>query len=259
MRARLEQRSFELVHAHYGLTGAVALSQRRAPVVTTFHGSDTVVPWQRAVSWAVARLTTPVFVSAEAARRLGCPGAFVVPSSVDLRLFQPVERRQARQALGWSEEGRYVLLPGARGNPVKGAPLFDRAVEQARRRAPDLRAVSLEGLSRRQVGLVMNAVDVTLMTSWREGSPVAVKESLACLTPVVSVAVGDVPELLAGLPGCEIVPRDPGLLADAVLRALDAPRDPALRRRVEPFSPMGIAERMREIYRAVVQRTEESG
>ena len=51
----------------------------------------------------------------------------------------------------------------------------------------------------------MNAVDVTLLTSDWEGSPGAVRESLACQTPVVSVPVGDVPNVLSGLPGCAVM------------------------------------------------------
>ncbi len=41
LRRRLVSRPYDLVHAHYGLTGAVALTQRKVPVVTTFHGSET--------------------------------------------------------------------------------------------------------------------------------------------------------------------------------------------------------------------------
>ena len=41
--ARLREQArggYDVVHAHYGLSGAVAMLQRRVPVVTTFHGSD---------------------------------------------------------------------------------------------------------------------------------------------------------------------------------------------------------------------------
>jgi glycosyltransferase involved in cell wall biosynthesis len=252
LRRRLHRERFDVVHAHYGLTGAVALPQRRAPVLTTFWGSDTAIPWQRAVSWIVARATTPVFVSADAARRLGLRDVPVVPSAVDLDLFRPIERDEARTALGWSTERRYVLLPGSRSDPMKGSPLFDAAVALARGLVAELEPVSLEGFSREKTSLVMNAADVTLMSSLREGSPVAVKESLACLTPVVSVPVGDVPELLVGLDGCEVAPRDPAALAEAVVRALAAPRDLSLRARVEPFSNTRIAEQLNAIYEAVV-------
>ena len=137
---------------------------------------------------------------------------------------------------------------------MKGVPLFDAVVREASKRARDLTPVSLEGFSRRQVADVMNSVDVTLMTSDFEGSPVSIKESLACATPVVSVPVGDVPELLAGLPGCEIAPRDPVALADAVLRALEHGGDPGLRRRVEPLSRANVARRTLALYESVLDR-----
>lgn len=255
LRRTLRTGRIDLVHAHYGLTGVLALGHRRVPTVVTFHGSDTGnpnVPWQAWISWFVARLATPVFVSRDGALRLGCSNAAVIPAGVDVELFQPRPKAAARAALGWPERGRYVLLPGARANPIKGVRLFDAVVQEVRRRVPEVTPVSLEGFSRQQVADVMNAVDVTLMTSDFEGSPVSIKESLACMTPVVSTPVGDLPELLAGLPGCAVEPRDPVALADAVLRALGESGDPALRRRAERLSRRRVAERTVALYESVL-------
>lgn len=257
LRRAIGTGGFDLVHAHYGLTGILAVAQRSVPVVVTFHGSDTGNPsvrWQAWLSWVVARLGTPVFVSRDGALRLGCPNAAVIPAGVDMDLFRPRSTTKARTALGWSKEGRYVLLPGARTNPDKGVGLFDAAVDKARKRVHDLTPVSLEGFSREQVANVMNAVDVTLVTSVFEGSPVAVKESLACMTPVVSVAVGDLPQLLDGLPGCAIVPRDPVALSDAILRAFAIGRNPMLRQRAERLSRRRVAERTVAVYESVLAR-----
>jgi teichuronic acid biosynthesis glycosyltransferase TuaC len=241
-------RDFDLIHAHYGLTGAVALWQRSLPVVTTFHGSDSSqIAWQRRVSWVVARRSTPIFVALENARRLGLPDAPVIPAGVDMALFEPRDRTRAREALGWAPNGTYVLLPGARSNRIKRADLFDRVIDLLRRALPQVCGVSLERYARMDVAKVMNAVDVVLLTSDSEGSPVTVKEALACMTPVVSVPVGDVPALLAGLPGCAIAPRDPELLADAVLAARTV-RDSALRRRALEFSYERVATQILKIY-----------
>ena len=251
LRRLVAQSDFDVVHAHYGLSGAVALCQRSVPVVTTFHGSDSAqVAWQRRVSWVVARRSTPIFVAAENARRLGLPDALVLPAGVDTALFQPEDRAGARATLGWEQDPTYVLLPGARSNPIKRADLFDRVVELLGRSLRDVRGVSLEGYSRRDVANVMNAVDVVLLTSDWEGSPVAVKEALACATPVVSVPVGDVPDVLAGLPGCAIVQRNPSLLADALLTAITV-RDDALRRRALDFSYDRVAAQILEVYARV--------
>jgi glycosyltransferase involved in cell wall biosynthesis len=256
VRRLVAQSDADLVHAHYGLSGAVALAQRHAPVVTTFHGSDCSgkVPWQTAVSFLVARRSTPVFVGAHLADRLGIQGAAVVPAAVDTGLFSPVERSEARRALGWPDDRRYALLPGSRRVPLKRADLFDAAVARAAEAVPSLRGVSLEGYTRKEVALVMNAVDVTVMTSDFEGSPVTVRESLASCTPVVSVAVGDVPAQLAGLEGCAIVDRDPDAIAQAVLSSLEAGRAPALRARAEMSSRPATARRVLEVYEGVVAK-----
>ena len=254
-RRALVDGSFDLVHAHYGLTGVLAVGQRRVPTVVTFHGSDTGNPrvrWQARLSWFVARLATPIFVSTDGARRLGLPDAAVIPAGVDVELFRPRPTAEARASLGWPDRGRYVLLPGARANPDKGVHLFEAVINEVRKRVFDVTPISLEGFSREHVAAVMNAVDVTLMTSAFEGSPVAIKESLACTTPVVSVPVGDLPELLAGLPGCAVVPRNPVLLADAVLQALEYGGDPALRQRVERLSRRCAAERTLAIYESAL-------
>jgi hypothetical protein len=239
------------------LTGALAVPLRRTPLVVTFHGSDTggpQAPWQAYVSWVVARACTPVFVSEVGASRMGCRRAPIIPAGVDTDVFVPRDRRGARRALGWREDGHYVLLPGSRRNPVKRADVFDRVVAECRRHVPDLQSVALDGFSRAGVVDVMNAVDVTLMTSDTEGSPVATKESLACATPVVSVPVGDVPQLVRGLPGCAIAPSEPRALAACVLAALGADRDPALPRRAELYSRRRLAERTVALYHAVVAR-----
>ncbi len=257
LRRVLRDGRFDLVHAHYGLTGVLAVGQRSVPVVVTFHGSDTGAPrvrWQGWLSWFVARLATPVFVSTDGARRLGCPSGVVIPAGVDVEVFRSRPTAEARAALGWSERGQYILLPGARGNPCKGARLFDAVAREVRRRVPDLTSVSLEGFSREEVVDVMNAVDVTLMTSEFEGSPVAIKESLACMTPVVSVPVGDLPELLAGLPGCTVAPRNAIALADAVLHAFERGGDPALRHRAERLSRSRIAERTVALYESLLKK-----
>ena len=250
VRRIVVQEHFDVVHAHYGLTGAVAGVQRHVPTLTTFHGSDYTgaIPWQRHVSWLVSRRSLPVFVSEEGRRALGHPSAAVIPTGVDTELFQPIDRRVARRRLGWEEDARYILLPGARSLPGKRVDLFDAAVAEVRKDVPCARGVALQGFSREQAALVLNAVDVTLMTSDREGSPVTVRESLACMTPVVSVEVGDVAAVVADLPGCGIFPRQARALAKGVLDALTAERDAELRRRAEQTSRRRVAERLAALY-----------
>src|SRR4051812_15034850 len=55
LRSRMRGTPYGLIHAHFGLSGAVALTQRSVPVITTFHGSDTgYIRWQVPISRYVA-------------------------------------------------------------------------------------------------------------------------------------------------------------------------------------------------------------
>jgi glycosyltransferase involved in cell wall biosynthesis len=254
IRDLVERDRVDLVHAHYGLCGAAALAQRRVPVVTTFHGSDFTgaIPWQVWVSRIVARRSSPIFVSATGAMRLP-RGAPIIPAGVDMELFKPIEREDARRRLGWRVDGRYLLFPSSPRLRAKRVDLFEAALREAAARVPTLSAIYLEGFSREQVALVMNAVDATVMTSDREGSPVTVRESLACQTPVVSVPVGDLPRVLSGLPGCAVVPRDSSALARAILEALEAGRPSELRARADRWARPRIAEKIVGVYEGVLR------
>jgi hypothetical protein len=81
IRGLVKQDRFDLVHAHYGLCGAVALGQRYVPVVTTFHGSDVsgAIRWQTWISRLAARHSRPIFVSKEGARAPGAGGCSGYP------------------------------------------------------------------------------------------------------------------------------------------------------------------------------------
>jgi glycosyltransferase involved in cell wall biosynthesis len=99
----------------------------------------------------------------------------------------------------------------------------------------------------------MNAVDVGVLTSDAEGNPVAVREALACETPVVSVDVGNVRDVLAGLPGCAIADRAAAPLGDAIVAALASDRSPVLRARAQETSGEVVARDVLELYERVLR------
>jgi glycosyltransferase involved in cell wall biosynthesis len=179
----------------------------------------------------------------------------VIPAGVDLTFFKPAPQAEARERLGWDRARRYVLFPGARSNSVKNVRLFDSVVEDLRRERPEITPVCLEGFDRREVVDVMNAVDVVLMTSLSEGSPVTVKEALACGTPVVSVDVGDVAEVISGAQGCSCHSHDAVALADGVRAALRPVDKLTIRRRASAYDRAIVARRVAEIYTDVLARS----
>ncbi|HEX6588875.1 MAG TPA: glycosyltransferase [Longimicrobiales bacterium] len=259
--ARRVRQGYDVVHAHYGLVGSVAVAQRRAPVVTTFHGSDVNIPWQRRVSSLAARLSVrSIFVSKALRDRMGESARHptVIPCGVDLDLFRPRARDAARAALGIAPDRLLVVFPGHPDNPAKDYPLFEAtlaALPESVRARVDQRAIT--GLERDEVALLLSGADLLLLTSAREGSPMVVKEALACDTPVVAVDVGDAGELLAGVEGCRVVRgRNPALIAAAAAEVLVAPRVANGARRghllERALDADAIARRVLEVYDDVV-------
>ena len=229
--------------------------------MTTFHGSDAWVPWERKVSWLVARRTQPIAVAPVVAANLGIHDAPIIPCAVDLDVFAPVDRAEARRMLGWPVARPCVLFPAARADRSramnKRVDIFDVMIERLCRSVPGVFAASLDGLPREAVALAMNAADVCVITSMWEGAPVVVKESLACHTPVVSVAVGDVSAVVDGLPDVRSPRAIPRRWRGPSSQALNAERDPRLRESVQAYGRQPIAERVLRVYRRVLAGRQE--
>lgn len=189
----------------------------------------------------------------------------VVPNGIDTGRFRPDRDagRQARADWGIEPGQRLVGLVG-RLDPMKGHPVFIRAVARLRERLPHVRFVcvgdgpqdyrqSLHELSeqlalsghliwagnRTDMPAVYNALDMAVSSSvYGEGLPNMLGEAMACGIPCVVTRVGDSPWVVDDT-GIVVPPDDPAALAEAIAAMLDRlDKDgPALvqttRRRVE--------------------------
>lgn len=269
--ARTNRRpDFDLVHAFLGHAGAVSRMHVRRPLVITFTGSD-VLGDRRDDGPATrkSRIEAAVFrqVARTAAATITCAPHMalalppsvqarnhVVPTSVPLDRFRPRERAEVRAELGWPADEPVVLFAADPARPVKNHPLAVAAVERLARDVPEARLRVSAGVPWEEMPRWMAAADVVLMTSRSEGSPAAVREAMACETPVVSVPVGDVAGLLAGVPGCAVRPPDPEALAEGLRLALAHGRSPEARAAVAPFDMGPTAQRTIAIYEHVLGR-----
>jgi glycosyltransferase involved in cell wall biosynthesis len=220
LKKKIHEFQPDLLHAHYAHSGLLANLQRTVPVVTTYHGSDI---HSGGLNLSISKVTARysaynIFVSPWLLELSGYHGEnkSVIPCGVSTTTFFPMERAEARKQLGWDVNETYVLFAGAFENEVKNSTLAKAATSLL----PDVCLVELRGYSREQVNLVINAANCLLMTSHREGSPVVIKEAMACGTPIVSVDVGDVKEVLAGVDGCFISTYDVKNVATHLKQAL---------------------------------------
>ena len=115
-------------------------------------------------------------------------------------------------------------LPELRVLVAGDGPEREGLVQEARRLDLD-GTVRLLGI-RRDVPALLDALDVAVLSSDYEGSPLSVMEYMAAGKPVVSTRVGGVPELVEdGVHGLLVEPRDPGALAAAIGRLLHDPAE----------------------------------
>ena len=247
----LRQGRYDLVHAHYILAGVVARAQWGHKVVLTHHGPE--VLGQPAWQGPLCQIMTPLFdevihVTEEVRQRLRDEDGWVIPCGVDVDAFEPMERDEARQRIGLPPRKPLVLFAGDYWRPEKRYDLVEAAMEIVQRELPEAELVLLTKKPHDVVPSYMSACDVLILTSALEGSPMVVKEAMACNLPIVSVAVGDVPEVIGETPGCAVVVRDPAAIATRLVKVLREPRRTDGRTRIDHLRHDRIARRILEVY-----------
>lgn len=209
-----------IIHAHYGLCGLLCNLQRTTSVVTTYHGSDINNPFVRFFSLlSVCLSACNIFVSNNLMKKIGANHhSWVIPCGINLSQFPIIDKNTARQRLKLHESKKYVLFGGQMNRKVKNGALAVSIMQMV----PWAEMIELQGFTRFEVALLLNAVDCLLLTSHSEGSPQIIKEAMACNCPIVSVDVGDVAERLSGIDGCCVVnSRQPTYIAETIIRVLN--------------------------------------
>lgn len=214
---------YDLIHAHYGYCGFVARFQFRCPVIVTFRGSDVLSRRERLVSRLVARCVDRTIVMTEEMKRLlGRDDAHVIPYGIDLDLFKPCVQAEARRELGLSLETPLVLFPYDPKRTLKRFDLVEQAVAILKGEFPGIQVLAIYDRLHESVASYMNACDAMVLTSDREGAPVAIREAMACNLSIVSVDVGDVADIIRDTEGCYICRQTPDDIAAKLAQVLKA-------------------------------------
>lgn len=211
----------------------------------------------------------------------------VIPCGVDLRLFVPQNKLEARNTLGLPPSQPVLLFVG-RLDPFKGPDLLLRAaammeeeaqvvivggklegdneLEQLKSLSFDLdiseRVHFLGARPQRELPAVYNAADVTVMPSYHESFGLVAVESLACGTPVVATRAGGLTTIVRHGETGYLVPRCPGFFAerlDTLLqdRVLLERMRLAARPSVRHFSWKSVADQVSSLYQEMIGEMEQ--
>lgn len=246
LRRKIREFNPNLVHAHYGLSGLLAVLQQKVPVVITFHGSDINHGKHRPLSRLAHFLSRKsIFVTSKLAHTIQARNPMVIPCGVNFDGFYTMLKEEVRQKLGWDLHKKYILFSGSFQNKVKNYPLAQAAIELL---GPDIELIELKGLNREQVCQYLNAVDCALMTSFTEGSPQFIKEAMACNCPIVTTDVGSVKEIIKDTEGCFISNFEPEVLASKISQAFDFGRRTEGRLKIQEYDNRIIASKIHNLY-----------
>jgi glycosyltransferase involved in cell wall biosynthesis len=220
----------------------------------THHGPEVFMTWER----HVCKLATGIFhrvimVSDEMKERLPYEDAVVIPCGVNMDRFAPMDKLEARRQLGLPLDKKLVLWAGEHFRPEKRYEIVEAAMTTLSAEDHDVELVLLSGHPHTEVPAYMNAADVLLLTSDAEGSPMVVKEAMACNVPVVSTDVGDVAEVIGGTEGCHITSQDPADVVDKLKLALAFGKRTDGREAVKRMDLDAISRRIIDVYEYAIR------
>jgi len=244
--------NYDLVHAHYSLSAFAASLAGSFPMVVSLMGSDAAgnifIRWLIRI-FSRVRWRATIVKTDQMMRKLRLKRSYIIPNGVDTERFAPIDKTTARRALNMTSDTRTILFIAGKNRPEKNFPLAKMAVESLHDASVEIR--HLYDTPNSEIPYYLNAADLLLLTSSREGGVNVIKEAMACNCPIVSTDVGDVMWVLSGTEGCYISGQDHVSVAENIRKALAFGRRTNGRERIFELGLDfdKVAEKISEIYR----------
>ena len=243
---------YDLVHINSGTIGLFGMFQPISPVVITLWGSDLLGDRLFGQQPKITRNCTDryaetIVMSKEMATELDTD-AHVIPHGIDLDNFKPIPQQEAKAELGWDDNKKHVLFPYPKFKDVKRYPLAKEVVDRVDSQMDvQVKLQVVDGVPHSQIPLYMNAADLLLLTSSREGSPNTVKEAMSCNLPIVSTDVGDVRERLQEVSPSRVCDSEDNLVS-ATIKILDSAKRSNGRDQLTNLSLDAMGDQIIEVY-----------
>lgn len=272
LRKYLKQHHYDLIHAHFVLSGCAGLlgsAFSRTPVVLSLMGSDAygeyvgenkvqlssrymtlltllIQPFVRAIISKSENIEKYVYLKRK---------SFIIPNGIDTSKFKS-SGTSYRQELKLDPERKQVLFLGSEDSVRKNKLLVQQALTYLKRN--DVELINPYPVSHDAIPKYLNSVNVLAVCSFMEGSPNVVKEAMACNCPIVATPVGDVNWVLGNTPGCYTSSFQPQDFANKLSEALTFSEQHGRTRGEARIRELGldsvsVAKRVLKIYSMVLK------
>lgn len=253
LRRYLKHNQFDVIHAHYSLTAIVASLGGCKPLIVSLMGSDVnagkykiyILYLFYLIFWKIT-----IVKSEDMKRTLNFKKVMIVPNGVDFECFQPMNKIESQNRLGWDSKKLHVLFVANPNIPVKNFILAKEAFYLLDNKNIELHY--LENIPYTEMIYYYNSSDVVLLTSKYEGSPNVIKEAMACNCPIVSVDVGDVKSVIENTEGCYCSSYEPEVVANRIKEALSFGKRTNGRKNIQHLDSKLVAEQIFGIYKSVL-------
>lgn len=247
--------NYDLVHAHYSYSGFSAAIAGAQPLVVSLMGSDVKkCGWGKILIYFFNFFYWDKIIvkSCAMSLKLNLKNMEVIPNGVDLQIFYPYEKSLSRDKLNWDQNKIHLLFLSDPLRPEKNYRLFNDALQVL----PD-KSIEIHHLVNIKSEIVpdfLNAADVAILTSLREGSPNVIKEAMACNVPIVSTDIGDVRWILGDTAGCFLTSFETDDVAFKIEEAIFYSRKQPKTKGRDRIIKLGlnsdnIAERIKSVYK----------
>jgi glycosyltransferase involved in cell wall biosynthesis len=244
---------YNIIHAHYAISGFVARLQFLYPVVVTYHGAEVLshVPrWLEFLSRRGPQMFDRIIVVNHKEKELldNDPKVEVIPCGINFDEFYPIPVSEARALLDLPMDKPLVLWAGEYWQYEKRFELVEESMKVVQGRLPDAELVLVSGKPHSVIPTYMSACDVLVLTSRSEGSPMVIKEAMACNLPIVSTDVGDIAEVIEGVDGCYLVEPVAEDVADKLFKVLERRGRTRGREKIQYLGSGPVTRRVIEVY-----------
>lgn len=258
LRKKIQEWKPDVVHAHFGLCGMVAVlaARKRVPVVITCHNGETLSKSANIISsLAIRRADYTICVAQHIYDKLYLkPNPYMIqPCGIDIKDLPLVDKALAQKEMNLSPDKINILFGGSFSNARKNAPLAQAAISLLKRN--DINLIEMKGFNRQQVAMLLNGCDMLLLPTKSEGSPQVLKEAMACNCPIVATDVADIAYLLQGVTNSSVTSFDPADVAEKIMRVIECGERTNGRERIAELrldNPQ-VAETILNIYKQIVK------
>jgi teichuronic acid biosynthesis glycosyltransferase TuaC len=251
LRKKIKGGNYQVIHAHYCLSGIVAKLSGANPLVVSLMGTDVNGPgWLLVLSRFFARYfwDSCIVKTTEMSKTLKINNLYVIPNGVDFERFYPVDKAVALNVTGWDKNEINILFPSDPDRKEKNFSLAVEAVNKLNLPAAKIRI--LKGIERNKVVYYLNSAEVVVLTSLWEGSPNIIKEAMACNIPIVTTDVGDVRDIIGNTGGCYIATYNSQDFTESLRCAIQFNSRTNGRANIQHLTSQLISEKIKDVYMA---------